>query len=160
MLHFIVDGYNLINKIPKLKNFSLQEKRNNLLHLLNNFKSKISPNNKITVVFDGKADIYSPPNLKLDLEIIFSKGQDADSLIKRMVDEKKRPGSSVVVTDDKAIINHIKSKGVKHKSTSWFLQTTRRKLEKPPEGDDSKLSLKQAYSVNEELKSFWLKKYS
>jgi len=160
MLHFIVDGYNLINKIPRLKKLSLQEERNHFLHFLNNFKSKISPNNKITVVFDGKADIYSPRNLKLDLEVLFSKGQDADSLIKRIVDEITRPGSFVVVTDDKAIINYIKSKGLKHKSTSWFLQTAKRKLEKPSEDDNFKLSLKQAYGINEELKSLWSKKYS
>jgi len=160
MLHFIVDGYNLTKKISKLQNLPLKEQRNHLLRLLEDYRSKISSRNKITVIFDGSTNVYSQVNRESGIKVLFSQGEDADSLIKRMVDEAKKPRSLVVVTDDKAISSYGKFRGLNHKSTSEFLSDIKKKTGiLQPDNDNVKLDFKQACRITEELKSIWKKKY-
>lgn len=159
MLHFIVDGYNLINKIDSLKKTSLKAKREALLRLLADYKVKLSSRNKITVVFDGKSEVVHPAIKNPHLNIIFSKDQDADSLIKAMIDGSENSKSLVIVTNDRDIIYFAKARNVKHKNTEDFLAQIRRKINKSGQDDSFKLDFKQAYKINEELREIWFKKF-
>lgn len=159
MLHFIVDGYNLTKKISRLLNLPLKEQRNYLLQLLEDFRSKISSRNKITVIFDGSTNVYSRINREPSIKVMFSQGEDADSLIKRIIDQAGNPKSLVVITDDRAIINYGKFRGLHHKSTSEFLSDIKKKTERPQPDDFVKLDFRQARKITEELKSIWKKKY-
>ena len=158
MLHFIVDGYNLINKIEKLNKLSLKGKRDAFLSLLADYKARISLRNKITVVFDGKREVFHPAVKNSYLDVIFSKGQDADSLIRTMIDEKVNSKSLVIVTDDNEILYYAKSRRIRHKSAKGFLEQINRKRNTSRQDEDFKIDFKQAYKINEELRKVWMKK--
>lgn len=158
MLHFIVDGYNLINKIPEFSNLLLIRQRKRLVSLLEDFKYKISSRNKITVVFDGKKEVYSKSSQETKIGVLFSKDEDADSLIKKMTDKAKYPNSLIVVTDDKELTAYIKSNGARHKSTQEFLGDIAKKETKPA-NDNFKVGFKDAYKINKELQDLWNEKY-
>ncbi|MBN2120003.1 MAG: NYN domain-containing protein [Candidatus Omnitrophica bacterium] len=159
MLHFIVDGYNLINKIPRIENTPLKERRDFLLSLLQGFKGTLSPRNKITVIFDGSSKISFKTGPSGSLAVLFSKNEDADSLIKRIIEQAKSPKSFVVVTDDRDIISYTRSRGAKGESTQAFLSRISKKTARPKREDNFKLDPAQALKVNEELKGIWKEKY-
>lgn len=160
MLHFIVDGYNLINKIPEFKNLLLGSKRKRLVSLLEDFKYEISARNKITVVFDGKKDIYYRPTTDSKISVLFSKDEDADSLIKKMTDKAEHSNSLVIVTDDRALAKYVKSCGARHKSTHSFLEEIAKKKNRPLQDYNFKVGFKDAYKISKELQDLWNEKYS
>ncbi len=161
MLHFIVDGYNLINKIPTIRNFSLQEKRLYLISLLEEFKRKISTRNKISIIFDGRNTLFSRKSLSRSIEVVFSRGEEADSLIKKLVRNSKNPGSLIVVTEDKSIISYVKNCGVSCKKSSEFLRELKKKVKRETSDidDNFKISSSVAYQITEELRKIWEEKY-
>ncbi len=93
-----------------------------------------------------------------DISVKFSKGRDADTLIKDMVDKGKNPSSIIVITDDKQLAYDIKQKGAHHKSTHIFLDenTKKRPL---PRREGFKIGLKQMNEINQEIKDRWNEKY-
>jgi predicted RNA-binding protein with PIN domain len=159
MLHFIIDGYNLINRIPRCKNLALYQQRKFLLSLLDCFKLTMSQRNKITVVFDGSSKVDLSHHSKGQVDVVFSKGQDADSLIKGMVDQARNVKSLVVVTDDKSIIYYARSKGTHLESTKSFLSAVSSKTKRVPEDNFFKLDSDKAQAINQELKEVWQKKF-
>ena len=160
MLHFIVDGYNLINKIAEIKNLSLQDKRSYLIFLLEDFGRTMSLNNKISVVFDGREDVISSEVLSKRIEVIFSKGESADLLIKKLVKNSSNPQNIVVVTEDRAIISCVRSWGASSKKSSEFLENLKKKLRKKKESEDNfKIDPFKAYQITQELRRIWEEKY-
>ncbi|RKY34479.1 MAG: hypothetical protein DRP80_03610 [Candidatus Omnitrophota bacterium] len=161
MLHFIVDGYNLINKIAEIKNLSLQDKRSYLIFLLEDFGRIMSLNNKISVVFDGREDVISSEVLSKRIEVIFSKGESADLLIKKLVKNSPHPRNILVITEDRAIISCVRSWGANSKKSSEFLKNLKRKLKKKEKKieDNFKIDAFKAYQITEELRRIWEEKY-
>ena len=158
MLHFIIDGYNLINRIPHISKKPLALQREYLINLISGFKFTMSRRNKVTVVFDGKEDVYSCPLVQKPVKVIFSKGLDADSLIKDMVGRERCAGQLIVITDDKGLIAGIRGRGAQHKSTEDFLKDIYRK-QADIEPDNFKIGTKQMRQINQEIKDIWSKKY-
>jgi len=160
MLHFIVDGYNLINKIAEIKNLSLSDKRSYLVFLLEDFRRTTSLNNKISVVFDGREDVISSEVLSRRIEVMFSKGESADLLIKKLVKNSPNPRNILVITEDKAIINYVRSRGANSEKSSEFLKNLKKKLKKKRELEDNfKIDTFKAYQITEELRRIWEEKY-
>lgn len=159
MLHFIVDGYNLINKIPATNRLKLEDKRKHLIDVLADMKKKMSPRNKITVIFDGDDSIFSPGQTRHEIKVRFSRNEDADSLIKRTVSENKNPKVLVVVTDDNDIRSYVRREKVKLQSTEYFLRWVDKK-NRSYSKRDSKVKPNDVYNINKELKDKWRKKYS
>ncbi|HDN86050.1 MAG: hypothetical protein DRP81_02575 [Candidatus Omnitrophota bacterium] len=153
MLWYIIDGWNLINKLKELKNapspceaLLFYIKKNNLTG---------SKNNKVTVVFDGRSN-FAQYNRGTDFNVVFSGERSADDVIKKEVSRYRNKKQIVVVSDDWDIINYVKSEGAGFLKVKDFLKKRRKKpihfYEKVKEIE---LSLQK--EITQELKRIWLK---
>jgi len=103
-LQYIIDAYNLINH-PAFKPVS--KSALNIQHALADFirlnRLTGSKNNRLVLVFDG----YPPPSEDIPrgngLLCMFSRNQEADELIKKIVQDSTSPKNIVVVSDDKEV---------------------------------------------------------
>lgn len=104
MNKIIIDGYNLIRRVPELAKYievSLERARDELLRLLKSYT--MSKQVEIIVAFDGQQ-----PPLGIDapydtrrLKVRFSRQPfKADPMIKNMIASAAKPKSVAVVTDD------------------------------------------------------------
>lgn len=159
-VHYIVDGYNAIHKIPSLKDKPLKMARDGLIGFVRVNHLWGSYRNRMTVVFDGKSGVVSPnPDACLgpNINIVFSRDETADKRIKRLVDESSNPKQLVVVTDDRDIMYYAKSGGAKTLSIKeWVCK------KKAPEqrllANGRNNAPAELDNITEELKRIWLKK--
>jgi predicted RNA-binding protein with PIN domain len=98
MKHFIIDGNNLIGKIPSIKNLQRKDKRasrERLAFLLGRYFS--TRRNMVTLHFDGhkKESINAT-----GLQIKYSETKTADDEIKVEIEKSKNPKNIIVVTSD------------------------------------------------------------
>ena len=126
MLRFIIDGYNLLNKIPRPENLTLRRQRQFLISFLESFKAGMSARNQVAVVFDGKSQFSFDPAPQGKIKVIFSRDEDADALIKRIVDDDKDVKSLVVVSDDKEIVRYARAQGADFEGIGEFLRRVNR----------------------------------
>ncbi len=164
-LHFLVDGYNVINQVSSLKHIPVLE--NARLGLARLIKSKClvgSKNNRITLVFDGRDDVGLYSSQAQDsVEIIFSKGESADEVIKRFVQYSANPKQIVVVSDDKEILRFIRPLGAKALPVAEFMfkeskQARSRQKNKQDRSSHSPkqgLTYQQQEAIRRELMGFW-----
>jgi predicted RNA-binding protein with PIN domain len=150
-LYYLIDGYNLMHKIPELEGLSLHQARENLLEIIkvNNLCGK----NKVTVVFDGRHDVVAPPH-QTNFIVLFSEGESADNLIVRLVSKMNNPKSIRVVTDDKAIATCIRNLDAKHISTAGFLKRIKTKRHKA-NYNKHHLDEEELDSITQEFKKKW-----
>jgi predicted RNA-binding protein with PIN domain len=122
--HYIIDGYNLIHKIPKFKNAieqSLEYSRNLLISFLKMHQSSKRVN--ITLVFDGDNVGYTevPTQSTKRLKIIYSNSPEkADPLIKRLILKVKNKKSLTLISADNDLINFCKTHGASVLSPEKF----------------------------------------
>ena len=149
MLWYIVDGWNIINKVLPLKT-SLSPPQELISYIRRN-RLTGSRNNKVTVVFDGKEwkDIY-----EREFEIIFTGEISADEVIKKKVEKYKHKKQIVVISDDRQIIEFIKREG----ATSQKIEEFVRKKKKNKKRNISEKEIDEALQnqITEELKKIWL----
>jgi len=100
-----VDGYNVLNSWPNLKedkNSSFEGARNKLIDIMHNYGSY--SDSKIVLVFDGhkvNGNIENKEDINKNLSIVFTKGgETADSYIEREVHSLGRKYEVCVVTSD------------------------------------------------------------
>ena len=159
-LQYIIDSYNLINHPafkPVFKSFL------NIQHALADFirinRLTGSKNNSLVLVFDG----YPPPLEDIPrqngLLCMFSRTQEADELIKRLVEESAQPKNIIVISDDKQVqltsrLLYARICSVEEficgKKSKKFVSTA--KLE----ADDFKLTYAKMQKINAEMKKRWL----
>jgi predicted RNA-binding protein with PIN domain len=120
----IVDGYNLLLAGKGLMpQDSLAQGRDQVIRQLVSYSSmkKI----KVVVVFDGRENMQKQTLLlPASLQVQFSRPpENADAVIKRMVEKEKQPARHmIVVTSDQAIARYVKSCGCQHWTTVMFQQ--------------------------------------
>jgi predicted RNA-binding protein with PIN domain len=121
-VHIIIDGYNLIRQsrvLSELDRQDLQTARDALIASLAHYK-RTKPH-KITVVFDG---VNAPAeasnrNRHRGIDIRFSsKGETADSVIKRMARRERE--RALVVTSDQEIVHFASFQGAATISSPLF----------------------------------------
>ncbi|MBK7629442.1 MAG: NYN domain-containing protein [Ignavibacteriales bacterium] len=106
MLSYIIDGNNLIGKIPLLKNLQNKDKqssREKLTYMLDRFF--ISKKANVTLHLDGH------PNEKINsskMKIIYSENLSADERIKRQISYSKSPRNIIVITSDSNLAQFAK----------------------------------------------------
>jgi predicted RNA-binding protein with PIN domain len=109
MIHYIIDGNNLIGKVSELKkNPDKQSAREKLALLLERFfhRKKI----KVSLHFDG----FENEVIKVSgINIKYSLNRPADELIKKQIESSKNTKSIVVVSSDNEIISFAKVCGCK-----------------------------------------------
>ncbi len=154
-LHFILDGYNIVKQAFFPQAGNLKSARDRLLSLIETHSPQGSSKNSVTVVFDGKEDLCYCEPLQFK-KVIFSKGQDADSCIRSMVEKSAHPKAIVVVTDDKELKFSVRRSGAKIMSVAEFL--TKARIKKPKVLENSKdLSFYLSEQITSEFKKIWLK---
>ena len=100
-----VDGYNVINYWPELRDIkeqSLEIARDKLVETLNNYAAY--KDYKVTIVFDAhlkKGSLEKRDKISGRLSVVYTKeGETADAFIEKSVDEIGRKSEVSVVTSD------------------------------------------------------------
>lgn len=112
MIHYIIDGNNLIGKIPRIKELHLKNKqlsRSELVAILNSYFAGKKIN--LTLHLDG----YK--NLPLSLtkgKIVYSDSQISDAKIRDEISRSKNPKLITLISSDRSLIDfaHVNSSTV------------------------------------------------
>jgi len=112
----IIDGYNLIHKIPELCEYlpgNPELARDQLLLRLSDYRILKGGNSAFHVVFDGQGS-GSPPSCQGDIVVTFTpRGFEADQVILQLVERGKYPPTWLVISsDDWDITGILRQKGV------------------------------------------------
>lgn len=124
MNKIIIDGYNMIHRVPALRRFlevSLERAREELGFHLKSYLAHHKIN--IVLVFDGAhPSIGSESTNRNDsFKVLFSKFPfKADPVIKDMIQKEEKKKSLTIVTDDADIIRYAQSQDVKFLSPGTF----------------------------------------
>ena len=109
----IIDGYNVIHRVPELRALmdqDLERAREGLLDRAAAYRAgkKIA----VTVVFDGAEVGGRPPAARVGVRVRFSRhGEKADPLIKRLIDQARQPRLLTVVSSDQEIVRYARQYG-------------------------------------------------
>ncbi|MGQ9644090.1 MAG: NYN domain-containing protein [Ignavibacterium sp.] len=116
MLHYIIDGNNLIGKISSLKNLSDKQIAREKLALL---LEKYFQGRKVRVSlhFDGFENI---PIKISGVKIIYSQNRSADEMIKSEIEKIKNTKSVITVSSDTEVASFAKVCGCQIKSSESF----------------------------------------
>jgi predicted RNA-binding protein with PIN domain len=153
-LHYMVDGYNVLMRSGLFDTKRLQDARSRLMAHLEHCRPHGSRRNKLTVVFDGKADGLGFE--KQDSSgVVFTSGETADEKIKKMVERSPRPKDIVVVTDDKELGFFVRRCGARLMSVKDFLGKPVMAKHTLPQGGPSVVEREK---ITEELGRIWLKR--
>jgi len=128
-MHYILDGYNIIHKTPAfeaLLNRSLQHARSGLLTVCKSVLQSRGDVAKITVVFDGKSDVFGGDTGGGSLEVLYSAtGEDADDVIIDYL-QRNTLNKPVVVSDDNYVCNNARALKVPSIKVAAFLELRNR----------------------------------
>ncbi len=106
MKQYIIDGNNLIGKLPSLKMTQIKDKqgsREKLAFLIDNYFSQ--KNAKVFLHFDG----YPKEPIRINnVSIIYSENLSADEKIKKQVGKSKNPRNIIVVTSDNNLTEYAR----------------------------------------------------
>lgn len=132
-MHLIIDGYNVMHALPLEKEWpgrTPQDRRNTFISRLKAYVG--SRSHLVTVVFDGTkgGEDLGGYEKSGNLEIRYSRrGEEADEVIKRMVEEAARPRDILLVSSDKSVASHAHSRGA---SIAGAHELVRRLSPNPP----------------------------
>jgi predicted RNA-binding protein with PIN domain len=139
-MHYIIDGHNLIGKMPDI---SLAD-ANDEMRLVMRLKSWVaeSKQREVTLFFDGGVPGGHVNRLSSrHLKVIFApSGQTADSLIMRHLKTLKNPGGYTLVTSDREIIRAAQALRLRFLQSEVFIERmgfvfAEPKKEKEPQKD-------------------------
>lgn len=148
MLVYIIDGFNVVHKIPHVKQSATP--REDLIKHIKKNKLTGSKNNKVIVVFDGGFHDLG----EKEFEVIFSGDRSADELIKQRLDKIKIKSEVIVVSDDK----QIREFTIKARAKSYRVQAFLAPKTKPERKEPAKdISYPLQREITEEMRKIWLK---
>jgi predicted RNA-binding protein with PIN domain len=117
----------------------------------------------VTIVFDGKEEFFGS-HASGHVRVFFSKGQSADDLIKKMVEQFGQKKSIVVVSNDKDITLYVRALGASVLSVKEFLGTSAKKTRPLSNNQHAQsataskyVSLTDQARINKELENIWVK---
>jgi len=107
--------------MPSVLNLAkLEDRRRRLIRFIEQNTPQGSPNNRVTVVFDGNLEIFGGMTSRA-VKVIFSQGESADDKIKKIVAQAQNPKNIVVVSDDRDIQYAVRALGAKISGVRAFL---------------------------------------
>ena len=160
----IVDGYNVIHRVPALRKvlgLSLESAREGLLRYCTAWRSKRRDVSQIYVVFDGDSSVVSVGNwLACGVREIYTRTkEEADDRILDIVKKGRRASEYVVVSDDNYVSRNSRGLNAKVMSVSEFYRAPigdRQSGRPEPENEaKSPLSPTEEREINENLKKVW-----
>jgi predicted RNA-binding protein with PIN domain len=120
-MNYLIDGHNLIGKLPDIDLRDPDDEAKLVLKLLN--WSAVGKNRRVIVVFDGGVPGQQWVNFKSDrIKAVFvPQGQSADSwLIRFMRQQVKNPQEFTLVSSDNAIIKVAEGRRISHIRSELF----------------------------------------
>lgn len=161
-MHYILDGYNIINSSDLFIAKTLEGRRNKLIDFIISGRPHGSHRNSVTIVFDCKSKNpydssgYNKSHIG-EIEIIFSDGVDlADDIIADIVDNSENAYDITVITNDKGIRRRIAPSGAKYESTESFIAKGFKK--KNIKRSREVLARDIREEINKEFEDLWVKK--
>lgn len=155
-VHYIIDGYNLIQTQKDFFPGNLEKSRNILLNQIKFKHPEGSSRNKITVVFDGQPGINFPGPKGVDVK--FTSGKEADWMIKEMVRKHPNPAQIFLITDDRVLGAQASVSGAAIISTRDFIKKLFPAKIKNSAKDEKELSFEVKQKINKEFEQIWLDK--
>jgi predicted RNA-binding protein with PIN domain len=124
-----------------------------------------SRNNSVTIIFDGRAG-YGDCQYSSQLKVLFSKGETADAVIKRIVEKAKNKKRIVVVSNDRGIRSVVSALGANVMRVKDFLNAkaaaargrASRKTKADEINDPKNISKTVEYQINREFEEIWIKR--
>ena len=147
-LQYLLDGYNIVYKMPSLENKTLEDQRYGLIQHIE--RNAPQGSNAVTIVFDGRSDVYSP-RVDSCVDVVYSRGESADDKICKMVQQFVYKKRIVVVTDDRSIQYSVRSQGARICNVGEFLKSKEIKSVVY----EKKVSRYAAKEITEEFKEIW-----
>lgn len=135
MNKIIIDGYNLIHRVPELAKIlevSLEQARDELIRLIKRYL--LSKQVEIIVVFDGNHSQIGIENAHQTrkLKIVFSKYPfKADPMIKNLIGNESNKKSLTIVTDDSDIIQFAKANKTRVSASADFHNLLVKRFQSP-----------------------------
>jgi predicted RNA-binding protein with PIN domain len=155
----LVDGYNVINRIPELQaglDGGLQNARNRLALRVSGW-SREHPGVECVIVFDGDFEVSGGRGQRIaGIRCVFSftrHGGD-DEIIRLVRDHKGRKSDITVVSDDNKVGNNCRAHGAAVRPSD-FIMTRKAPAPKPraaPSRDGKDLDRKSADEIDREMK--------
>jgi predicted RNA-binding protein with PIN domain len=162
-MHYIIDGYNVINSSDIFIAPTLEGRRGRLIEFILQKRPHGSLNNGATIVFDCKSknpyesNGYNKSHIG-GIEIIFSDGiLLADDVIAEIVDSAENPAEITVITNDKGIRRRIAPSGAKYESVESFIAKGYKQKNAKRAKDYDSLPADDKETINEEFEQIWLK---
>lgn len=163
-LHYLLDGYNIIKRVPSLAKLPWEDGRANLIKIIENENPQGSNNNKVTVLFDGRPGRIDTPST-VQVKVAFTGDHSADDGIKKIVDGAVNKKSYVVVTDDRELGYYVRGLGAKILGVGEFLMKVKshqdKKYLEKGSGANKEAKVIPAnleQQITTELKQIWLDK--
>lgn len=105
--------------MERLQAGTLEERRAGLLAWISASSLSKRSNGRVTIVFDGKQEHFGGAVSGV-ISVVFSKGESADDLIKRVIEQAHNQKKWVVVSDDKEIKLYVRALGAGVLSVNAF----------------------------------------
>ncbi|MBD3246420.1 MAG: hypothetical protein GF333_05355 [Candidatus Omnitrophica bacterium] len=147
MLHFIIDGFNLIHAVSELEHS--RDPHPDLMYYLKRRRLTGSRNNRVTVVFDGWPPLHFHEK---EYRVVFSGDRDADTSIVARVRASRPASETVVVTDDRQLRQSVKKLGARVRGTREFLTAPL----KPGNGQKKHIPHSVRKKITDEMSRIWL----
>lgn len=145
-MHYLIDGHNLIAKIPDI---NLNDP-NDEVELILRLKSwtAANPKRKVTVYFDGGLPGGIEQRLSTSgIKVIFApEGKTADALIISYIQKIPNPPEFTLVTSDQQIIAAVQNRRLRHLRSETFAAQMGQDKQKrmspspPPQSDEPQIS--------------------
>ncbi|MFH1868130.1 MAG: NYN domain-containing protein [Candidatus Omnitrophota bacterium] len=155
MQQLILDGYNVIHKIPQLAahlSVSLESARKSLANFMLTWKRTHAYRGEICIVFDGRDGILNSGEALCGIKCIYTKTkQDADDRIISIVRNSKNSAAIRVISNDNYVTNNCKAHGAAVKAVQFMLEPPKSKTEQT----NKEIDPAAAKDINDFLKKEW-----
>jgi predicted RNA-binding protein with PIN domain len=126
MPQLILDGYNVIYKIPHLRdhlNQGLEDARKALANFMLTWARTHNYKGSISIVFDGRDGIINTNQSLCGVKCIYTKTkQEADDRIISIVRNSQNSKDITVISDDNYVANNCRAHGVTMRPSQYLLQ--------------------------------------
>ncbi len=150
MLLYIIDGFNLLHRVPELRKTSAPH--NDLINYVRRCRLTGSSNNKVIIVFDG----WPPSSFLIDKKyrIMFSNEQEADDIVIQLAKKSKPQSETIVVSDDRKIRDAVSRTKAKPLRTYEFIKIKNKAVE----NNKKEISYSLQKEITDEMRKIWLDK--
>lgn len=134
-MHYFIDGYNLLFRLPQKKSRSLEKQRDSLIEVLDVELAPIK--GEVSIIFDSSEEIrdFAQCAKKKNLQVLYApKGKTADDYIIELVEQRKNAKIITVITSDGDLARQCQYLGSQTKSIEDFFAFISTKSKKKSKG--------------------------